>query len=91
MVLAANGKEIATVAIRPSGIFGPGDMQGTWQMYMSAKKGMHKVLLGNNTTLFDFTHVDNIAYSHLLAAKKVDIASPVSGQVLLLISLNSSD
>jgi sterol-4alpha-carboxylate 3-dehydrogenase (decarboxylating) len=82
-VLESNCRELATVAIRPSGIFGPGDMQGTWQMFMSAKKGMHKVLLGNNTTLFDFTYVDNIAYSHLLAAQKLSIGSPVSGQVLI--------
>lgn len=64
------------------------DAQATWEIYSSAKRGMHKFILGNNDTLFDFTYVDNIAHAHVLAAKNVKIGNPVSGQVQRYVLIN---
>ncbi|KAH8824934.1 C-3 sterol dehydrogenase [Flagelloscypha sp. PMI_526] len=68
-VLEANGKSgLYTVALRPAGIFGPGDRQalkGFHDAFMDNKTG---VQIGNNTNLTDWTYVGNVAYAHLLAA-----------------------
>jgi len=60
-----------TVALRPAGIFGPGDTQampGIWQAY---QRGQTHVQIGDNTNLFDCTYVANVAHAHLLAADKL--------------------
>ncbi len=57
-------------------------MQATWEIYKSAINGMHKVMLGNNVSLFDFTYVDNIAFAHILADEKLDSCpETVNGEV----------
>ncbi|EIN12772.1 C-3 sterol dehydrogenase [Punctularia strigosozonata HHB-11173 SS5] len=72
MVLAANGKDgLLTVALRPSGIFGPGDrqvMHGLYQVYQNRQTHFQ---IGDNTNLFDWTYVTNVAHAHLLAADKL--------------------
>jgi sterol-4alpha-carboxylate 3-dehydrogenase (decarboxylating) len=89
-VLKANCKELATCAIRPSGIFGPGyilyscrDQQGI-AIAETAKSGKHKFILGNNTNLFDITFVENAAYAHVLAAQKVAFGNGIDGQAFLI-------
>lgn len=57
-----------TASIRPSGIFGPGDVQlipGLLNVHYTNRTGFQ---LGDNTNLFDFTFVKNVAHAHLLAA-----------------------
>ena len=71
MVLAANSEELLTCAIRPSGIFGPGDRQMISGFYSVVKNGQTKWQIGNNTNLADFTYVANVAHAHLLAADKL--------------------
>jgi sterol-4alpha-carboxylate 3-dehydrogenase (decarboxylating) len=73
LVLAANRAEAApsllTVSIRPAGIFGPGDVQilpPIMNVHFTNKTGFQ---LGDNTNLFDFTYVDNVAHAHLLATR----------------------
>lgn len=70
IVLNANRKhgDMLTVAIRPAGLFGEGDVQAIPSMLMAYKKGQTKFQLGQNTNLFDFSYVGNIAYGHILAA-----------------------
>jgi len=72
LVLAANGKDgLSTVALRPAGIFGPGDrqvMQGLFEVY---QRGQTHFQIGDNNNLFDWTYVENVAYAHLLAADKL--------------------
>nr|AAQ88129.1 C-3 sterol dehydrogenase [Cryptococcus neoformans var. grubii H99] len=79
MVLEANGQEkggeggakLLTCAIRPAGIFGPGDRQMISGFYSVVKNGQTKWQIGDNTNLGDFTYVGNIAHAHLLAADKL--------------------
>jgi sterol-4alpha-carboxylate 3-dehydrogenase (decarboxylating) len=55
-----------TCSIRPAGIFGPGDVQMLPGLLQASRKGQTKFQLGPNTSLFDFTYVENVAHGHLL-------------------------
>ena len=67
---------LLTVALRPAGIFGPGDRQMIPNIRAIAFRGQHKFQLGNNLNLFDLTYVGNVAYSHALATQKLlDVSS----------------
>ncbi|WRT64820.1 uncharacterized protein IL334_001756 [Kwoniella shivajii] len=79
MVLDANGQGgLLTCAIRPAGIFGPGDRQMISGFYGVIKNGQTKWQIGDNTNLGDFTFVGNVAYAHLLAADKLENIYPYS-------------
>jgi len=72
LVLEANrasGSDLLTTAIRPSGIFGEGDIQLVYHAIGVYRAGNDKVQVGLNTNLFDFTYVENVAHAHLLAAR----------------------
>ena len=70
LVLAANRKngDMLTVALRPAGIFGEGDMQLIPNVLKAYELGQTRFQLGGNENLFDFTYVGNVAYAHILAA-----------------------
>lgn len=70
-VLAANRTPATflTCAIRPAGIFGEGDIQLLPPMIGAYKKGQTKFQVGDNSNLFDFTYVENVAFAHLLAVQ----------------------
>ncbi|CCD27451.1 sterol-4-alpha-carboxylate 3-dehydrogenase (decarboxylating) NDAI_0K02600 [Naumovozyma dairenensis CBS 421] len=78
MVLKANsmdteegGDGFYTVALRPAGIFGPGDRQLVPGLRTVAKLGQSKFQLGDNNNLFDWTYAGNVADSHVLAVQKI--------------------
>ncbi|KDR82745.1 hypothetical protein GALMADRAFT_112718 [Galerina marginata CBS 339.88] len=76
-VLEANGKGgLLTVALRPAGIFGPGDRQAMSGMYQVYERGQTHFQIGDNTNLFDWTYVGNVARAHLLAADRLDSPPP---------------
>ena len=67
LVLEANGTDgLATVALRPSGIFGEGDPLFVPVMVENAKAGKLKYVIGNGANLMDFTYVGNVAHAHVL-------------------------
>ncbi|KAK8847375.1 hypothetical protein IAR55_005233 [Kwoniella newhampshirensis] len=79
MVLRSNGEgDLLTCAIRPVGIFGPGDRQMINGFYSVIKNGQTKWQIGDNTNLGDFTYVGNVAHAHLLAADKLGTTYPYS-------------
>jgi len=66
-VLAANAPTMATVALRPHLIWGPGDPHLIPRVIDRARKGrLFKV--GDGTNLVDITYIDNAARAHLQAA-----------------------
>ncbi|KIK69653.1 hypothetical protein GYMLUDRAFT_34045 [Collybiopsis luxurians FD-317 M1] len=76
-VIAANGKDgLLTVALRPAGIFGPGDRQVMAGLYKVYEDGKTHFQVGDNNNLFDWTYVGNVAHAHLLAADKLDTPAP---------------
>ncbi|KAK6340659.1 erg26, C-3 sterol dehydrogenase [Orbilia brochopaga] len=69
--LAANNTgatRMLTTALRPAGIFGPGDRQLVPGFITVVKNNQTRFQLGDNTNMFDFTYIDNLAVAHLLAA-----------------------
>lgn len=81
MLKANDSSSLLTCALRPAGIFGPGDMQASHSLYLAAKAGRHKFQIGDNSTLFDMTYVENCAHAHLLASDRLDASSGTAGQV----------
>jgi len=66
LVLAANGKDgLATVALRPSGIFGEGDPLLVPTTVAKAKQGKMGFIIGNGENLMEFTYAGNVAQAHL--------------------------
>jgi len=63
-VLAANDASLATVALRPRLIWGPGDNQLLPRLAERARAGRLR-LVGNGENLIDTTYIDNAAQAHL--------------------------
>ncbi|RSH92108.1 erg26, C-3 sterol dehydrogenase [Saitozyma podzolica] len=76
MVLDANSEELATCALRPAGIFGPGDRQMINGFYQVIQNNQTRFQIGDNLNVYDFTYVGNVAYAHLLAVDKLDQRYP---------------
>lgn len=80
MVLAANGKGgVATCALRPSGIFGEGDVLFVPTVVKNARIGKMKYVIGDGKNLMDFTYAGNVAQAHLEAAEHLSLTSPLAG------------
>jgi len=80
-VLAANGvRELATCAIRPHVVFGPGDQRFLPALLQHAKAGRLKFQIGAGTWLSDFTYISNLVDALVLAQEKLALGSPVAGQ-----------
>ena len=63
-VLAANGPDLATVALRPHLIWGPGDPHLIPRLIERARAGRLK-RIGRESKLVDTVYVDNAAAAHL--------------------------
>ena len=67
VVLAANGKQgLATVALRPSGIFGEWDPLFVPTAVEKAKQGKMKYIVGSGRNMMEFTYAGNVAHAHVL-------------------------
>ncbi|KAF8520590.1 erg26p [Hysterangium stoloniferum] len=94
LVLRANEDGVGglkTVAIRPSGIYGPGDRGMCLSGEQVILSGRSHIQIGDNTNLFDFTYVGNVVDAHLLAADKLlspdslaDSPSRIDGQAFII-------
>ena len=78
--LAANGNELAVVAVRPHLVWGPGDPQLVERVVARAQAG-RLVLVGTGAALVDTTYVDNAADA-LVAA--LDRAPEIGGRALVV-------
>ena len=68
---AADGSGMATVAIRPHLVWGPGDTQLTQRILDRARAG-RLVVIGDGAALIDTTYIDNAADSIVAAVARVD-------------------
>jgi nucleoside-diphosphate-sugar epimerase len=81
MVLAANSRHLATVALRPHLVFGPRDNNLLPRVVERARKNQ-LLGVGDGKNEVDFTYVDNAAWAHLdAAAALVDHTAPCAGKV----------
>ena len=83
IVLASNGPELATVALRPHLIWGPGDNHLIPRIIARAKAGRLREI-GRRPNLVDSIYIDNAADAHLLAADRLAPGSPPAGKAYFL-------
>jgi nucleoside-diphosphate-sugar epimerase len=83
MALEANGDALATVALRPHLIFGPGDPHLMPRIVAKAKAGKLRII-GNGENKIDIVYVDNAAQAHVLAGDKLHPGSPIAGRAYFI-------
>ncbi len=79
MVLEANDRTLATVALRPHLIWGPGDPHLIPRVVERARR--RKLMqVGDGTNLVDITYIDNAAEAQVLAAAALSPGSACAGR-----------
>jgi nucleoside-diphosphate-sugar epimerase len=88
LVLAENGKDgMATCALRPHVIFGPGDNRFMPTLLDRGRKGQLRVQIGRGVWLSDYTYVSNLTDAVLLADEalaKDGLNSVAAGQAYFI-------
>lgn len=84
LVLAANGAELATVALRPHLILGPGDPHLIPRVIAKARSGKLRTIRAGSTKLIDCIHVENAAQVHVNALDRLAPGSPIAGKAYFL-------
>lgn len=84
LVLAANGPDLATVALRPHLIIGERDPHLVPRVIERARLG-RLFAVGDRTNRVDLTYVDNAAWAHLDAAHALtDAQAPCAGKAYFI-------
>ena len=83
LLLAANGQQLATVALRPRLIWGPGDTQLLPRLVARAKAGKLR-FIGSGENKMDCTYIDNVVHAHLLALEHCAIGSKCAGKAYFI-------
>jgi nucleoside-diphosphate-sugar epimerase len=83
MVLNANSDSLATVALRPHLIWGPGDPHLVPRIIERAKTGRLR-LVGKQNNLVDSTYIDNAALAHILAAEALGPNANCAGKAYFI-------
>ncbi len=82
-VLRANGPDLATVALRPHLIWGPGDNHLIPRLLARARAGRLRQI-GTRPRMVDAVYIDNAADAHLLAADRLAPGSAVAGRAYFI-------
>ena len=82
-VLAANDAALATVALRPRLIWGPGDTQILPKLVARAHSGRLR-LVGNGDNLVDTTYIDNAAQAHVQALEHLHPGAACAGRAYFI-------
>lgn len=77
-VLAANDSRMATCALRPHLLWGPGDPHLAPRLWQRARQG-RLVQVGTGNNRIDITFIDNAAWAHVLALEHLTIGSRAAG------------
>jgi 3beta-hydroxy-delta5-steroid dehydrogenase/steroid delta-isomerase len=84
-VLAANGQQgLLTCAIRPGGIYGPGERLTYGRLVRALKKGVPLVVFGDGRARLDYVYIDSLVDGEIRAAERLLEGSPVCGQAYFL-------
>ena len=82
-VLAANNATLATVALRPRLIWGPGDTQLLPRLVERANAGRLRFVGGGHNRM-DTTYIDNAAQAHVDAFKALAPGAPCAGKAYFI-------
>jgi 3beta-hydroxy-delta5-steroid dehydrogenase/steroid delta-isomerase len=84
-VLAANGHDgMLTCAIRPGGIYGPGERLTYGRLVRALKLGAPLVVFGDGRARLDYVYIDSLVDGELRAAERLFEGSPVCGNAYFL-------
>jgi nucleoside-diphosphate-sugar epimerase len=83
LVLAANGAELATLALRPRLIWGPGDTQLLPRLAARARAGRLR-FIGTGENRMDCTYIDNVVDAHLRALDALAPAAVCAGKAYFI-------
>lgn len=83
IVLEANGPGLATVALRPHLVWGPGDNHLIPRLVARARSGRLRIP-GSPGKLIDSTYIDNAVEAHVLAAEKLEPGAPCAGRAYFI-------
>ncbi len=86
IALEANGQGgMLTAAIRPGGIYGPGERKTLVKpMIRAIKKGFPVLVFGDGRSRLDYSYIENLVDGHLRAAERLFEGSPVAGQAYFI-------
>jgi nucleoside-diphosphate-sugar epimerase len=82
-VLAANDARLATIALRPRLIWGPGDQQLLPRLVERARAGRLRIV-GSGDNLIDTTYIDNAAQAHFDAFERLHAGAPCAGRAYFI-------
>lgn len=83
LVLAANDAQLATVALRPRLIWGPGDHQILPRLVARARSGRLR-LVGDGSNKVDTTYIDNAAQAHFDAFEHLAPGAACAGKAYFI-------
>ena len=83
LVIAANGPQLATVALRPHLIWGPNDPQLTARVLARGQAGRLR-LVGKGLKLIDSVFIDNAVDAHLLALDRLAPGAACAGKAYFI-------
>ena len=83
LVLEADSAEVATVALRPHLIWGPGDRHLVPRILARARTGKLR-RIGHEENKVDSVYIDNAADAHILAADRLAPGSPIAGKAYFI-------
>ena len=83
LVLGANGPKLATVALRPHLIWGPGDNHLVPRIIARGRAGRLR-RIGHRNCLVDSLYIDNAAEAHVLAADRLGPGATIAGKAYFL-------
>ncbi|KOU42744.1 NAD-dependent epimerase/dehydratase family protein [Streptomyces sp. WM6378] len=83
LVLGANSAHLATVALRPHIVWGPGDPHFVPRLAEQARRGRLR-RIGAATKRIDTVYIDNAADAHLLALDRLAYGAPPAGRAYFI-------
>ncbi len=83
LVLAANSASLATVALRPHLIWGPGDNNLIPRLVARGREGQLRQV-GDGVNLVDIAYIDNVVEAHMLAAENIAIHGSAAGRAYFI-------
>ena len=83
LVLQANDGRLATVALRPHLIWGPGDNHLAPRILARARAGVLR-RIGRRNNRVDCVYIDNAADAHVLAADRLAPGAPIGGKAYFI-------
>jgi len=85
IVLAANGPQMSTCALRPATIIGPGDSYGVIAtIHACIRNGETPYIIGDSNNMYDFVYIDNVAHAHVLALENLLSSKTAAGEAMFI-------